>query len=393
MDDYRRTHIRGSSHSEHSAEAREANTQFNDAKRKLQNFFLANNYHVVFTGGTTDSSNSMASRFPFNEGDLLLLTEMEHHSQMLTHRKLAGKCGTDVMYVPICLPDGRLDIDHMKRIVSQRRRGNILLNLVHVSNVTGVINPVKEIRDILGDRGCIYLDMAQSAGHLPINLDDLDVDFAGLSSHKMYGPMGIGVLFVRKGSERYISDSINGGGTVRLVSKRSDVAADYPARLEPGTPDIEGAIELGYTADYLRGIGMKTIQSHDEELGGYLLEELQKIRDVTIYGPKEMRDRTAVITFNVGSYPLLRKNYDQVATELDRCGISVRDGCFCAHPYISKLLGLPKLAQDARVALMKLGVSDDTLKLPGAVRASLAFYNTLEDAYRLVTVVRDIAQE
>jgi cysteine desulfurase/selenocysteine lyase len=389
MHDYRRANLRGSNHSKNSAEAREAQLRHDEARQKLIAFFNSHNYLVGFTGGTTDSSNWVASRFPFEKGDALLITEAEHNSQILTARNLAREKGADVCYIPITLPEGRLDLKYLKEVVSKRKKGKVLLNLVHVSNVSGVINPVSEIRQILGDRGFIYLDMAQSAGHLPIDLDALDVDFAGISSHKMYGPMGIGAIFVNKKSERSITNRISGGSAVDLISRWFTNSAESPARFEPGTQDLEGAIEGGYALDYLDRVGMDRVEAHDKELGKYLLGELRKIEGVRVYGPTEFKDRASVVTFNVG--PLMRKSYDRVAQELDKRGVSVRDGCFCAHIYLARLFGVPKFAHEARTGLVKLGVSKEVFKVPGAVRASFAFYNNLSDAHRAVVAVREVA--
>ena len=246
---YRKTHLRGSNHSKNSREAAEYQERNDEAREKIRNFFKASNYIVGITGGTTDASNYVATRFPFEQGDTLILTNMEHNSQIRTARNFAERAGAKVKYVPVSLPEGKLDLDYLKWLASRMKKGKVLLNLVHVSNVTGVINPVDEIRDILGDRGFIYLDMAQSAGHMPIDLDDLDSDFAGISSHKIYGPMGIGTIFVNKKSKRYVRNNISGGSAVDLVSKWFTAYADAPARFEPGTQDLEGAIEWGFTID------------------------------------------------------------------------------------------------------------------------------------------------
>ena len=390
MHTYRMTHIRGSNHSRNSAEAKEAQGRNDEARQKVQDFFDASDYLIGFTGGTTDISNYVATRFPFEKGDTLILTDMEHNSQVITARNFAKRAGAEVVYVPVSLPEGRLDLDYLKDAISKRgnKKGKILMNLVHVSNVTGVVNPVKEIRNILGDRGFIYLDMAQSAGHMPIDLDDLDVDFAGVSSHKMYGPMGIGAICVNKESERYIGRDISGGNAVKLVSRWFTAHADAPLRFEPGTQDLEGALEWGYAIDYLRQIGMSNIETHDRELGKYFVGELQKIDGITIYGPKEYEDRTAVVSFNNST---MGKNHEEVARELDRRGISVRDGCFCAHIYTSQNLGAPTIVNDMRVWLMGIGFPKGLLLLPGAVRTSFGFYNTLEDAYKTVVAIRELS--
>ncbi len=389
MYQYRREHVRGSNHSKNSCEARAIDAQVENARKKIKAFFKAQNYTVGFTSGTTDTSNFIATRFPFKKGDTLILTEMEHNSQILTARTFAKRAGAKVLYVPVSVLNGKLDLEQLKNVVSEIKSGKILLNLVHVSNVTGIINPVKEIREIIGERGFVYLDMAQSAGHIPINLDDLDVDFAGISAHKMYGPMGIGAIFINERSKRYIDNSISGGSAIEMVSRKHAAPCSSPARFEPGTQDLESAIEWGFAIDYLNNIGIENIERYDSELVQYFIEELQKILGVRIYGALDTKDRSAVVTFNIGSY--LKKNYDKVARELDKLGICVRDGCFCAHIYIAQLVGLPKTFLEYRTKLMELGVSKKMMKTFGAVRVSFAFYNTKEEVTRALQAIKKIA--
>jgi cysteine desulfurase/selenocysteine lyase len=387
--EYRINHIRGSNHSKHSSEAVEAKEKYEQSRKKLQDFFHASNYIVVFTSGTTGTSNWIATRFPLTGEDLLIITEAEHNSQIVTARNIARKVGADICYIPVFLPEGDLNLDVLKKVVSKRKSGKILLNLVHASNVSGIINPVKEIRKILGNNGFIYLDLAQSAGHMPIHLDDLDVDFAGVSSHKMYGPMGIGAIFINKKSKRYVKSNISGGTAVKQISKWLTKYSKPPIKFEPGTQDLEGAIEWGYTIDYLNKIGMKNIEAHDKILGEYFIHELQKIKGIRIYGSTLCTNRTSVVMFNIGAFT--RLNYDRVAKKLNRKGISVSDGCFCAHIYAAKLIGLPEVILEIRTGLMKLGVNEKMLKPFGAVRASFAFYNTLEDAYNTIAAIREIS--
>jgi len=182
---------------------------------------------------------------------------------------------------------------------------------------------------------------------------------------------------------------ISGGGAVGLVSKWFTASADALARFESGTQDLEGAIEWGFTIDYLKRIGMDRIESHCRELGKYFIGELQNIDGITILGPKEFKDKIAVVTFND---TLLGRNHEEAAKELDKRGISVRDGCFCAHIYTSHLLGAPRLIHQLRTTLMNIGFPERPLMVPGAVRVSFAFYNTLEDAYKAVKAVDEITK-
>ncbi|MFA6888368.1 MAG: aminotransferase class V-fold PLP-dependent enzyme [Candidatus Woesearchaeota archaeon] len=397
MTEYRLNHPRGSNHSKHSQEARKAQEEYEAAKRKLQQFLGAGDYLIGFSSGTTGTSNWVATRFPFKPGDLFLYTEAEHNSQILTAREFARRGGARVKHVRVHKENsagertGYLDLDHLRELVASAGRGRILLNMVHASNFTGNVNPVYEVKKILGDRGFIYLDMAQSAGHIPIDLDTLDVDFAGCSSHKIFGPMGIGAVFVNNRSKRYIGKGISGGSAVELVSRYFQVDSEAPEQFEPGTQDIEGAIEWGMTLDYLTTIGMQRIHEHDNELARYFAGELRKIGPVVkLYGPRDFgRDRVAVVAFNIGT--AYDKTYEQVALELDEKGISVRDGCFCVHILSSKLIGLPDWGIELRTLMRKAGIQRETLQYPGAVRASFAFYNDLMDAYKAVQAIREIA--
>ncbi|MBI2097314.1 MAG: aminotransferase class V-fold PLP-dependent enzyme [Candidatus Vogelbacteria bacterium] len=395
---YRTNHLRGSNHSENSDEAREYQVRYEEAKQKISGFFSASNYYIALTSGATAASNLLGSRFNFEPGDLLLITDMEHNSQVLTARNYAKKAVADVKYIPVRLPDGRLDLDTLRKIAAEnkaslhrrRQTGKILLMLAHVSNVTGVINPVKEIREILPDNALIYLDMAQSAGHIPINLDELSVDFAGVSAHKMYGSMGMGALFVKKESDKYLGNEISGGSAVKLVGKVETAYEESPARFEPGTQNLEGVIEWGLVIDFLNKIGMDAIKRHDRAMGEYFLGEILKINGVEVYGPKDFDERIAVITFNIG---LSATNYEETARKLNKLGVSVRDGCFCAHLLLPQLLGVSQEEHNSKIKELQDGADFDSLGVKGALRATFAFYNTLKDAEKGIAAIREVAKE
>ena len=402
MHRYKMHEIRGSNHSENSVEARHAQEGYESARANVQEFFGAHDYSVAFTSGTTGSSNAVASRFPFTRGDLLLLTEMEHNSQIMTARNAARRAHAHVEYVPVD-HEGYLDLDALDAILAKQGDGRVLMNLVHASNVTGIVNPVREIREIIdrrvGDRGFMYLDVAQSAGHIPIDLDDLGPDFAALSAHKVYGPQGVGALFVSERGNAILNDHVTGGSTILLIGKSFELYRDPPERFEPGTRNIEGAIEFGMTVDYLRKIGMDRIEAHDKALGEYLTGELGRIEGVETYGPGlPFHDRVPVVTFNIGPFGL--KNYEQAASALDRREVSVRDGCFCANIYFRTLIGsdidvpdtLGKAAKAKKLREIRQSLIDGSLVPVGAIRASIAFYNTPEDIYKAVMAIRDAAK-
>ncbi|MFA6530806.1 MAG: aminotransferase class V-fold PLP-dependent enzyme [Candidatus Micrarchaeia archaeon] len=382
MFEYRLSHLRGSNHSVHSAEARQAQEDYEGAKAKLRSFFHANDYGIAFTSGTTGSSNLLATRFNYDGISLVLATEAEHNSQIVTARNCADAAGVGFNLVPV-LRDGSVDFDEFNYIL-KKSTGRILFNLVHASNVTGAINNVEKIRQIAGDRVLIYLDMAQSAGHIPIDLGELGVDFAGVSAHKMYGPTGIGALFVRERENWRVGNLVSGGGAVKLVSRNATAYADSPERFEPGTQNLEGAVEWGFAIDYLSAVGMVQIAAHDAELGRYFDQELAKIDHINIYSPAAREGRVPIFVFN--SHYL---KYGRFASELDAKGISVRDGCFCAHLVMSQLLGKPSYILDEIASeLAKFG--GDANFLPGAVRVSFAFYNNLMDAYRAIMAIKEI---
>jgi cysteine desulfurase/selenocysteine lyase len=420
---YRLEHTRGSAHSKNSAEARRTSELFDAARHELASFFQAKNYAVAFTSGTTGSSNFLAGTFPFTLEDLLVISELDHNSQVLTPRQQAERAGAKV--AQIRQSQGRMDLEHLAEIVQEHPQGNILVTIIHGSNVTGSITDPKLVREIIGEKPFLYLDMAQTAGHIPITLDDRVVDFAACSAHKMYGPQGMGGFFANKRGRQVLTTMISGGGAVQLATRNLLISEEAPARYEPGTPNYEGAFEWMLALRYLKTIGMERIAAHDHALGTYLFEELAKISEIETYDPPSFHGRLAVHIFNVGS--VRRKNYDAIARKLDDRGFSVRDGCFCVHIGMPLLLGIPEQEVKLRAEALLEGIKDDdesyvrfmksrhyelfrpflervniargtekenkVLTLPGAVRASPAFYNTIEEAYQFINAVREIARE
>jgi cysteine desulfurase/selenocysteine lyase len=390
--DYFKENLRGSNHSEHSSEAREAQAKVDETRRKLRDFFGARNYHVCFNSGTTASSNFVGLNFPFESRDLLLLTHMEHNSQVATVRQNAEKAGARIQFIPVD-SEGRLDLNQLRQVAYNHRNlaGKVLMNIVHVSNVTGIVNPVQEVKGILnryfGDRAFLYLDMAQSSGHIPINLNELGADAAATSAYKMFGPTGMGALFANDRICDVLHNRVSGGGAVKLVTEQGFIPEDMPGRFEPGTQNIEGIIGWGFTLDYLANIGMDKIEKYDTSLGRHFLEGLLRIPNVEVYGPRDFKDRTAIIPFNVGG----RRNYGRVAKTLDKFGVSVRDGCFCAHFYVPRLLGVSGSVVQDKFSLIASGKKRDEVELEGAVRASFSFYNNKNDANRALNAIREIA--
>jgi len=386
--DWRIARIRGSNHSRWSQEAIDAQTDFDASKTTLRNYLGAQNYHIAITSGTTESSNLVATRFDYQPGDLLVVSFMEHNSQIITARNFAKRAGVEVAYMP-STPEGKLDLAGLQEIIETTEHDRLFMNLVHVSNVTGATNPVKEIREMLGEEAIIYLDMAQSAAHMPIDLDDLGVDFAGLSAHKMYGPFGLGALLVKQGSEKYLNNLVLGGGAVDFVTPDLELPVGEPERFELGTKNLEGAHEWALSLDWISKIGINRIQAHEKELGKYFASELTKIDGVQILGYDEARS-ASIITFNVGGHG--RMMHGRVAQKLDSDGTIVRNGCFCAHVYTAALTDTEQYGRERLEEYLHdyvPGPADNVV--PGGVRLAFAPYNTMEEAYNTVQKVREIA--
>lgn len=382
MHQFRRYHLRGSNHSENSDEAKNYDHLVKVSREKLTHFFNASNYEAVFTKNTTESSNMVACRFPFEKDSVLIVTEMEHNSEIVTAANHIERAGGKVVYAPIT-KEGRLDLEKLDDII-KNCKCQVLLNIVHIANFTGVINPITDIKKKYGDKIFVYADLAQSGGHLPIDLNAMNVDFAGTSSHKMNGPMGMGALFIRKDRVAMLSKEIAGGGAVKRVTKEKFVYMDAPACFEPGTQDLEGIIEFGYTLDYLADLGMERIHQYDYTLSKYFHDELQKIKGIQLFGPTNFVDRTSIVSFNVhGVY-----SHHAMARALNDRKISVRNGCFCAHIYVAKMVGL---SEEEYHRLVDQDVSYE--ELPGAVRASFSFYNNLRDADHALTAIEDLSKK
>jgi len=383
MHEFRLHTIRGSNHSENSFEAKHYDTLLKEVRQKVSDFFHASNYCIVFTKNTTESSNLIGCRFPFDQDSTLIVTEMEHNSEIVTSANMCQKTGGKVQYAPIDV-NGRLDLEKLDDLI-QQAKGKVLLNIVHIANFTGLINPLKEIKKRYGDKIFVYADLAQSGGHLPINLNEMNVDFAGTSSHKMNGPMGMGVLFIRLDRVDMLSREIAGGGAVKRVTKGQFIYMDSPACFEPGTQDLEGIIEFGFTLDYLSAIGMERIHQYDFAITRHFYHELKKIKEIRCFGPCEFQDdRTAIVPFNIWDI----YSHNQAARELDKRGISVRNGCFCAHIYVARMIGL---SDEEYNRIVKQDLSHEDL--PGAVRASLSFYNNLRDVDRTLEAISILAKQ
>jgi len=332
-----------------------ATVHFELAHKKVSEFINADFEEVVFTHGTTESLNLLTYSLgsELKTGDEVVLTVMEHHSNLVPWQQMAKKIGFKLKFIGIT-SDGRIDMDQAKRMITENTK---IVSVVHISNAIGTVNPVKELVDLAHKVGAvIVVDAAQSVPHMAIDVRELDCDFLVFSGHKMLGPTGIGVLYGKRKLLEKMQPFLYGGNMINEVKLEDSTWADLPWKFEAGTPNIAGTIGLGVAVGYLKNIGMKNIEAYEKELSKYAYEQLGKIKGVTIYGPKD--ERSCVLSFNVdGIHP------HDMSTLLDRDGVAVRGGHHCAMP------------------LMK------ELDVSGTVRASFYFYNTFEEVDKLVESV------
>ena len=332
------------------------------AREKVRRFINAGKTsEVVFTRGTTESINLVAQTFSeafMKEGDEVLVTDMEHHSNIVPWQLQAQKRGIVVRHLHIT-DEGELDLSLLTSYLSPRTK---LVSIAHVSNVLGTVNPVKDIIKVAHEQGIpVLIDGAQSAPHTKIDVQELDCDFFAFSGHKMYGPTGIGVLY---GKEKWLEKMPpyqGGGEMIDKVSWEKTTFEQLPLKFEAGTPDYVATHGLATAIDYIETLGMESIQAHEQELTRYCMEQLSTVPDIRFFGQAKQKD--AVVSFLVGDIHHL-----DMGTLLDRLGIAVRTGHHCAHPLMTRL-----------------GVT-------GTVRASFGLYNTKEEVDALVEGIRRVSK-
>ena len=317
---------------------------------------------VVFTRGTTEAINLVASSFcesQMQAGDEVLVTEMEHHSNIVSWQLQAMKRGIVVRHLPIT-DDGRLCMDQFEQLLTERTK---IVSVAHVSNVLGTVNPVEEIIRIAHDHGIpVLVDGAQSTPHFRVDVQAMDCDFFAFSGHKMYGPTGIGVLYGKEEWLDRLPPYQGGGEMIDRVTWEKTTFERLPFKFEAGTPDYVATHGLAKAIEYIDTLGFDNIQQHEQQLTRYCMEQLQTIEGMHIYGPlSPLKD--AVVSFNVGDIHHL-----DLGTLLDRLGIAVRTGHHCAQPLMTRL------------------------GIQGTVRASFALYNIQEEVDVLVNGIRRVSQ-
>ncbi len=313
---------------------------------------------IIFTRGTTESINLVAASFGqalMSKADEILISEMEHHSNIVPWQLLRERAGIKINVCPIT-DDGRLDKEAFVRLLNSRTR---LVSITAASNVLGTLNPIKEIIAIAHAHDIpVMVDAAQAAPHMPLDVQELDCDFLALSGHKMYGPTGIGVLYGKEALLEQMPPYMGGGEMIGKVSFEHTTWNELPYKFEAGTPDYVATTGLARAIEYVSAIGFEDIMAHEHDLTAYALEQLRKIPDMRLFGPAD----EPVISFLVGHIHHL-----DLGTLLDRLGIAVRTGHHCAEPLMHRL------------------------GIEGTVRASFALYNTRDEVDALCAAIRRVS--
>ncbi|QAT37714.1 cysteine desulfurase SufS [Bacillus subtilis] len=330
---------------------------YEGAREKVRKFINAKSMaEIIFTKGTTTSLNMVAlsyARANLKPGDEVVITYMEHHANIIPWQQAVKATGATLKYIPL-QEDGTISLEDVRETVTSNTK---IVAVSHVSNVLGTINPIKEMAKIAHDNGAvIVVDGAQSTPHMKIDVQDLDCDFFALSSHKMCGPTGVGVLYGKKALLENMEPAEFGGEMIDFVGLYESTWKELPWKFEAGTPIIAGAIGLGAAIDFLEEIGLDEISRHEHKLAAYALERFRQLDGVTVYGPEE---RAGLVTFNLDDV-----HPHDVATVLDAEGIAVRAGHHCAQP------------------LMKW------LDVTATARASFYLYNTEEEIDKLVEALQ-----
>lgn len=345
--------------------AERATAAYEGVRQKVADFIHAKSTkEILFTRGTTTSLNWVA-RFAeemLKPGDQVIISIMEHHSNIIPWQEACRRTGAKLDY--IYLKDGELDMEGLRDLIGPKTR---FVSLAHVSNVIGVVNPIKEIAQLAHAVGAyMVVDGAQSTPHMVIDVQDLDVDFFAFSAHKMMGPTGVGVLYGKEEILEIMSPVEFGGEMIDFVRQQSASWKELPWKFEAGTPNIAGVIGLGAAIDYLTEIGMDAISAHELELMEYVFPKLQGIPGLTIYGSQDLAKRTGVISFNIDNL-----HPHDVATALDYQGVAVRAGHHCAQPLIAHL----GASSTARASFYIYNSREDCDKLIQAILATKEFFN------------------
>ncbi len=335
--------------------AAEATDLYETARGKVARLIGASPSQLVFTRGTTTSLNHVAYGWGLNhlsEGDKIVITIMEHHANIVPWQLIAKHTGAELVYLELN-DDFTVDTSTLDQVFDDRVK---VVSFSGMSNVTGAIGPITQLRDAARAVGALtVLDAAQLVPHTPVDVDDLDVDFLAFSSHKMLGPTGIGGLWGKRERLEEMEPTEGGGEMINVVERHTSTWAPVPHKFEAGTPPIAEAVGFGAAVDYLSKVGLEAIESHERAITGYALERLSEVPDLTVYGPMDVTKRGGAVSFALGDI-----HPHDLATILDQDGIAIRAGHHCARP------------------LMKY------LEVPATARASFYLYNTDDEVDKLI---------
>ena len=346
--------------------AEEATEAIESARAVVANFLGGTADEIVFTKHSTEALNLLAysignapigNKFHLKAGDEIVVSEMEHHANLIPWQQLAKRSGAVLKWFEVT-PDGRLDLSNIDSVITNRTK---IVSLTHQSNVLGTINPLTELVKRTHEVGAIFiLDACQSVPHMPVSVSNLDIDFLVFSGHKSVGPTGVGVLWGRANLLDELPPFLFGGSMIESVTMTDATWAPAPRKFEPGVPNMAQIVGLGAALKYLTAIGMQEIHNHEVEITRYTLSRLQEISELKIVGPTDMTLRGGAVSFTVGEI-----HPHDLGQFLDNSGVAVRTGHHCAWPLTRKM-----------------GV-------PATTRASFYLYNTLSDIDALVDGVRD----
>lgn len=342
----------------------EATDLYEEARKSVRDFIgAASSREIIFTRNTTESINLVAYSYGLNNiksGDEILVSIMEHHSNLLPWQMVARQTGATLRFLE-CRPDGSLDLDEVKSLITDKTK---LVAITQVSNVLGIVNPIREIAALAHEMGAvIVVDGAQSTPHMPVNVQELDADFFAFSGHKIFGPMGIGVLYGKKKLLKQMPPFLSGGEMIDSVTREGAKYAELPHKFEAGTVNAAGAVGLKAALDYVRSVGYEEMQKRELAVTRRALEGLKQIPHVHVLGSEKAEEHTGILTFTIDDV-----HPHDVSEILISDGISVRAGHHCAQPLLNYL-----------------GVS-------AATRASFMFYNTEEEADAFVKSIASIRE-
>ena len=334
-----------------------ATEKYEDTRKKFKSHFNAkSSKEIIFTSGTTHSINLISSGFSkfLNEGDEIIVSHLEHHSNIVPWQMLCEKTGAKMLVIPMN-DKGELDLNKFSKILSKRTK---VVFVNHVSNALGTVNDIEKIINLSHNVGAsVLIDGAQAVPHFKVDVSKLDVDFYVCSAHKFCGPTGVGILYGKKEWLDKLPPYQGGGEMIDEVSFEKTTYSDLPNKFEPGTPKIAGVIASGIALDYINNIGLEEIKEYEDYLLDYATKKLLEINGLKIYG--ESKNKTSVISFNIGDiHP-----YD-IGSLIDNLGIAVRTGHHCAQPIM------------------------DYFKIPGTIRVSFCFYNTTDEIDSLISALK-----